>query len=530
MGFVLAAAGSAIGLGNIWKFPYIAGQNGGGAFVLIYLLCIAVIGVPVMLCEISIGRNTQLSPVGAIDALKPRHSASAHLLGGLMVVFSVALALFGNWGWSVLLLGLGLVIFHQGWTVVGLMGVVAGFLVLSFYSVVAGWTIGYMGKACLEMLGKTGHFASSAAAEATFVDFIAGPPQGAARGFPVAAFVCHFLFMAMCVGIVIMGVKKGIERWAKILMPLLFFLLIVLILRALSLPDAMKGVQFYLTPDLGKINTNSVLVALGHAFFSLSLGMGVMITYGSYVSREENLFQSVLSVVALDTLVALLAGLAIFPAVFSRGMDPAAGPGLVFQVLPQVFMAIPGGPVWALAFFLFLLVAALTSGISILEVVVAYFIEQMGMSRHAATLLMGTAIFVLGGFCAASVTGWEHLAPLKIQEGLAWAFGVRQPSFFDVLDNVASNWLLPLGGLFISLFVGWIWGTHKAVEEIRHGSKNFADVHLIALLAGLKDDPGHNSPVHVLTLASLWGIFIRFISPTAVLIAFLYTVGWIKLS
>jgi NSS family neurotransmitter:Na+ symporter len=312
-------------------------------------------------------------------------------------------------------------------------------------------------------------------------------------------------------------------------MPLLFLLLVALILRGLSLPDAMKGVQFYLTPDFAKIGTGSVLTALGHAFFSLSLGMGVMITYGSYISREENLFQSVLSVVGLNTLVALLAGLAIFPAVFSRGMDPAAGPGLVFQVLPQVFMAIPGGPFWALVFFLFLLIAALTSGISILEVVVAYFIEQVGMSRRRATLLTGGAILLLGSLCAVSVTGWEHLARLRLGEALDWALGVRQPSFFDVLDNVASNWLLPLGGLLISLFVGWVWGTGKAVAEIRHGSRNFADVHLIALLAGLKDDPGHNSPVHVLTLASVWGIFIRFVSPTAVLVAFLYTIGWLRL-
>ncbi len=536
LGFVLAAAGSAIGLGNIWKFPYIAGENGGGAFVLIYLLCIAVIGLPVMLCEISIGRHTQMTPVGAFKKLTPANSASAHLLGGMMVLFAIALALFGNWGWAVVSLLAGVLIFYKSWTVVGQMGVLAGFMILAFYSVVAGWTIGYAGKFFMEIFSRSESFTTAAAAAGqTFVDFIAGAPAKVAesanpdaRQFPWAAIFCHFIFMAMCVGIVIMGVKKGIERWSKILMPLLFILLLALILRGLSLPKAMLGVQFYLTPDFSKINTGSVLIALGHAFFSLSLGMGVMIAYGSYISKDENLFQSVLSVVSLDTLVALLAGLAIFPAVFSQGMDPAVGPGLVFKVLPQVFMAIPGGPFWALLFFIFLLVAALTSGISILEVVVAYFIEEVGMSRKNATLLMGVVIFVLGGLCAVSATDWQHLQGLKLQEFLAWAFNVKPGCFFDVLDNIASNWLLPLGGMFISIFVGWIWGTHKAVEEIRHGSKNFGDVHLIALLSGLKDDPGHNSPVHVLTLASLWGIFIRFISPAAVLLAFLHTIGWIK--
>lgn len=513
-GLILAAAGSAIGLGNIWKFPYIVGENGGGAFVLVYLLCIAVIGAPVMICEFALGRHTQRNPVGAFKALSPKTSVLAHLVGLLLVLAGFFLLLFRFWGWGAILLGLGALVFRFGWILVGAMGVVAGFTILSFYSVVAGWTLGYIWKAAANQLD----FASVEAAGEHFGQFILHP--GWALG-------CHFVFILLCVLIVYRGIRSGIERWSRILMPVLFLLILSLIVRSITLPGAMEGVRFYLTPDFSKINAGSVLIALGHAFFSLSLGMGAMITYGSYIDRKENLFTSTLSVVGLDTFIALMAGLAIFPAVFAQGFGPDAGPGLVFQVLPTVFHQIPLGAFWAFLFFLLLLIAALTSGISLLEVVTAYFVDERGWRRSRAATLCGTAIFLIGGLCAVSVADWSRLEGLHAF--LVAVFGSTKASFFDTMDNLSSNWFLPLGGLFIALFTGWVWGTKNALDEIRHGSSNFGDVHLLSLLAGLKDDPSHNSREHVLTLASLWGLFIRFISPLAVLIAFLHTVGWLDL-
>ncbi len=512
LGFVLAAAGSAIGLGNIWKFPYITGENGGGAFVLVYLLCIAVIGLPVMICEIAIGRRTQRNPVGAFHELSPATSLLAHGIGLAVLLTGASLLLFRVWGWGAVLIAVGLLIFRFGWTLVGFMGVVAGFTILSFYSVVAGWTLGYI----LEAVTGRLNFTEVAQAKEFFGGFITNPAW---------AIGCHIAFMLMCIAIVAGGVKKGIERWSKILMPLLLLLLVALIIRALTLPGSTAGVRFYLRPDFSRITAQSVLIALGHAFFSLSLGMGAMITYGSYLSREQNLLSSSFSIVVLDTVIALMAGLAIFPAVFAYGFGPDAGPGLVFQVLPTVFHRMPLGVLWAAIFFLLLLVAALTSAISLLEVVTAYFIDERKWPRSRATWVMGGLITLLGVLCAISVADWSRLEFLH--RALVWAFGGVKDSFFDVMDHISSNWLLPLGGFFISLFVGWIWGVKHAVDEIRHGSQNFADVHLISLLAGLKDDPSHNANPHVLTLASLWGIFIRFISPTAVLIAFLHTIGWL---
>ena len=515
LGFVLAAAGSAIGLGNIWKFPYIAGQNGGGAFVMVYLICIFAIGLPVMLCEITLGRNTQRNPVGAFKALQPKTSIIAHFIGGGMLMTGIALLFFESYGFSFLFSLLGILIFLFGWTVAGFVGVLAGFVILSFYSVVGGWTIGYIIKALSGELA----FANSAEAKKAFVEFTLDP--GYMIGF-------HVGFMLICAAIIIRGVRKGIERWSKILMPILFILLLVLIMRGVTLDTKNAGVNFFLTPNFSKLSAESILIALGHAFFTLSLGMGAMITYGSYISKKQNLFLSSLSIVALDTLIAIMGGLAIFPAVFAMGYQPDAGPGLVFFVLPAVFNSMGSlGWLWASVFFLLLLIAAITSGISLLEVVVAYMVDELKIQRAFSVIIAMTLITIIGCLCAVSIHNWDNLQPLhSILKG---TFDIQQNSFFDVMDGLASNWMLPLGGLACSLFVGWIWGTGKAVEEIRHGSHNFADVHLIALLAGLKDDPGHNDQqYHVLTLAAVWGIFIRFITPVLVTIAFLHTLGWIK--
>ncbi|MBT3381131.1 MAG: sodium-dependent transporter [Lentisphaerae bacterium] len=668
LGFILAAAGSAVGLGNIWKFPYITGQNGGGAFVLVYLLCIAVIGLPVMLCELTLGRHTQRNPVGAFKQLSPKSCTLAQLIGSGILLLGFFLLCFQVWGWAIVAFLVGFLIFRFGWVLVGTMGVVAGFVILSFYSVVAGWTLGYTIKSATGDLktdpGAQGanllahvllanvknapeDVQAAAKAEDTSAavqdqkienaaqivalteveknfgmklteleqevvkcqteseDALAGAinrlrkcfglkpadsePGMAKRVFeeafadavsqqiardkliahltehyggmeevvdhdgkkqtrfprkfrtavagqqfhlfmdnPALAIGWHFVFMLVCIGIVCMGVEKGIERASKVLMPTLFVLILALIVRGLTLDGAIEGVRFYLSPDFSKLTGEGFLLALGHAFFSLSLGMGAIITYGSYVDREQNIFLSALSITALDTLIALMAGLAIFPAVFAEGFDPAAGPGLVFQTLPAVFNGMPAGTLWATVFFLLLLVAALTSAISLLEVVTAYFVDERKWSRKTATIVFGIVIFALGSLCAISVGDWDRLRWL--QAALITAFGSAKGSFFDVMDRFASNWMLPLGGLLISVFVGWVWGTKKAVDEIRHGSHNFADVHLFSLLSGLKDDHSHNSKVHVVTLASVWGIFIRFVSPVAVLIAFMNTIGWIDFS
>ncbi|MDT8391603.1 MAG: sodium-dependent transporter [Lentisphaeria bacterium] len=356
----------------------------------------------------------------------------------------------------------------------------------------------------------------TAVAQSAFGQFIDNPTW--AIGY-------HFAFMGLCVLIVCLGVQGGIERASKILMPLLILLLIILIIRGVTLEGSAAGIRFFLSPDFSKLNAESVLLALGHAFFSLSLGMGAMITYGSYVGKEQNLFTSALSITALDTLIALLAGLAIFPAVFAMGFDPSGGPGLVFHVLPTVFSEMRLSLLWATLFFLLLFVAALTSGISLLEVVTAYFVDELKWSRKLASIVFGGVIFLLGCVCALGVGDWDRIHGLKVI--LVTLFDQVPSNFLDVMTTLSDNWLLPLGGLFIAIFVGWVWGTRKALDEIRHGSRNFGDVHVVSLLAGLKDDHSHNSPVHVLTLASIWGFFIRFISPVAVLIAFFHAIGWL---
>ena len=508
LGFIFATAGSAVGLGNIWKFPYIAGQNGGGAFVLIYLLCIVVVGMPVMLCEMTLGRATQKDPIGAFKTLSPKNSHLANLLGVCLIFAGLALLCFKQFGWSAVVCSSGLLVMFFGWTIIGILCVVTPFVILSYYSVVGGWTLAYVYKSFAQELNidnveETGKI---------FGSFIKNVPW--MIGLSVS-------FTACCALIVWGGVRKGIERWSKILMPLLFILLVVIMLRGLSLPGASNGVAFLLKPDFSKLTADSVLEALGHAFFTLSLGMGAVITYSSYISREQNIFLSSMAVVFLDTLVAIFAGLAIFSSVFAMGFDPAGGPSLVFKVLPAVFSKIPLGWLWGGLFFLLLFIAALTSGVSLLEVTVAYLVDERKWSRHKAVLLCSTGIILTGILSAVSITNWEHIEWLH--SWLVKAFNVESKNFFNMIDNLSSNWFLPLGGLGISIFVGWIWGTRKAVKEIRYGSSNFADVHLIALMAGLKDDPSHNDERHhILTLASLWGIFIRFVAPVAITIAFLW--------
>ncbi len=513
LGFILAAAGSAVGLGNIWRFPYITGEHGGGAFVMIYLICVVLIGVPVMLCEITLGRHTHRNPVGAFKQLNPATCNLAVLFGVGLVFCGVMMLVMRSFGWGILFTAIGLLVMKYRWTVVGVMGVVAGFVILSFYGVVAGWTVGYVVRALMGRLD----FETVDVAATSFESFI---------GTPWLSILCLFVFMVFCIAIVCKGVQGGIERISKLLMPLLFLLLILLIIRGLTLPGAMDGVRYYLRPDFRELSGESILVAVGLAFFSLSLGMGAMITYGSYVSKEQNLFTSSMAIVGLDVLVALLAGLAVFPAVFAFGFAPDSGTGLAFMALPTVFNQMPLGALWAFVFFLLLSVAALTSGISLLEVVTAYWVDERGWKRSHATIVFGGCIFLLGTLCAVSVDSWDGIRP--VQSLFQALFEQLQPSFFATMET-ASDWMLALGGLMTALFVGWVWGIRPAVDEIRHGSQNFADVHLWSVMAGLRDDPSHNSDVHVYTIASVWGVFVRFVCPVAVIIAFLYTIGWLDL-
>ncbi len=403
VGFILAAAGSAVGLGNIWRFPYITGQNGGAAFVLVYLALVFIIGFSVMLAEMSIGRKAQLNAVGSFQKLR----------GGM-------------------------------WPLIGWMGVAAGFIILSFYAVIGGWTIKYF------IHTFTGLMADAAGGKAgdVFVGFITDTVQ---------VVIYQAAFMLVTTWVVFRGIGEGIERYCKILMPALFIILLVLIGRSVTLEGAEKGLEFYLRPDFSKITGGTIAAALGQAFFSLSLGMGCMITYGSYVDRKTALPSAAIQVCFLDTMVAVLAGLAIFPAVFAFGVDAGAGPGLTFVTLPSVFAQMPGAMTWSGLFFALLFIAALTSAISLLEVVSAYFIDK-GWSRAQAAWIMGILIFALGIPSAMSLAGAPKVAG---------------KDFLDAMDFISSNVLLPLGGVFISLFVGWFWTSEAKQEVTNDGSLSF---------------------------------------------------------
>jgi len=513
LGFILAAAGSAIGLGSIWRFPYITGENGGGAFVLVYLLCVMAVGIPVMICEIAMGRHTQRNPLGCFRRLTPPASLLAHAVGTGLLLTAVALLCFSAWGWAATALCLGALVFWQSWRVVGLMGILAGFLILSYYSVIGGWAIAYMGKAAKAGLS----FETVVEAQVAF--------KGFKENVGLVVF-CHFLFMLLCTGIVYSGVQRGIERACTLMVPLLFIIMAILILRAVTLPGARAGVSFCFTPSFKELTGRSVLIALGHAFFTLSLGMGAMITYGSYLGRQDNIFAASVWITVLDTLVSVLACLMIFPAVFAMGFAPGEGPGLVFQVVPAVFHRLPAGILWGTLFFLLLSVAALASGISLLEVVTAYLVDERGWVRKRAALATGAVTFAMGCLTAVSLDDWKALPALE--QLLVTGFGSARSSFFDMIDNLTCNWMLPLGGLFICLFVGWVWGTRHAVDEIRQGAGNFGDVHLFTLMAGLQEDSAHNAGTHPLTLASLWGVFVRFVCPVAILVTFLHAIGLIQ--
>jgi NSS family neurotransmitter:Na+ symporter len=422
-GTIMTMIGVAVGLGNVWRFPYITGQYGGAAFILLYIGCVLAVGVPILLAEFLIGRKTQRNPVGAFRTLRPR----------------------------------------SPWVVTGWLGVVSGFVILSYYAVVGGWVLHYV------YLSLVNSFAGRSPDQITalFANL---------NGQPWLQLFWFLIFMLLTIVIVSRGVSRGIEAGNKIMMPLLFLLLLGLLFYALQTEGAGAGLRFLLHPEWQKLGPVAVLEALGQALFSLSLGMGTMITYGSYLSRQTHLVRSALFVGIGDTLVAVLAGFVIFPLVFSFGLEPSAGPGLIFRTLPIAFAQLPGSYLVALAFFVLLSFAALTSAISLLEVVCAYFVDEQGWARKNASWILGTMIFVLG-------------IPSALGE-----------QFLGFMDGLATNYLLPLGALLIAVFTGWV----LTRDELRNAFS-----------------AGEISPLRFMG----WWLLIRFISPVAVILIFLHQLG-----
>ncbi len=408
LGFILAAAGSAVGLGNIWAFPYIVGSNGGAAFIVIYLLCVAIIGLPVLLAEILLGRTTQKNPVGTFQALSN----------------------------------------SKFWHSVGAMGVLAGFIILSFYAVVAGWSFGYIFEAI------RGSFFNFENAQSAIDHF------NSLTHSPIWIVGMLALFMILTMSIVAFGIKQGIEKSSKVMMPLLFILLIGVMLRGLTLDGSSIGLKFLFNPDWSVISGNTIIIALGQAFFTLSLGMGAMMTYGSYMSKKDNAVTASVQIVILDTSIALIAGVAIFTAVFALGLDPAEGVGLIFHTLPIVFSKMTGGYFVSIIFFILLFIAALTSAISLLEVVTSYFVDEKKWNRKKAVFVLGGIAFILG---IPSALSFNVLADVKF-------FGMN---IFDLVFYLTFNIMLPLGGLLMAIFVAWIWGFDKALPELKKVQNNY---------------------------------------------------------
>lgn len=405
LGIIAAAAGSAVGLGNIYRFPCELGNNGGGAFLLVYLLIVLGLGVPVMLSEFVIGRKTQKNPIGAFKMLKPK----------------------------------------SGWPIIGYVGVGCALIIMAFYSTVAGWTLEYIVKA----VGNQFQGKDLETIEQEFTAF---------HNIGWKNVLWQGIFIFLTAFVVFKGVADGIEKYSKVLMPLLVVILIVLAIRSITLPGSRDGLTFLFKPDFSKITGSVLISALGQAFFSLSMGMGVLITYGSYIKKDDNMATSALSVTLSDTLIAVLAGIVIFPAAFSFGVQPTAGMGLVFNTLPMIFNQMAGGYYFCIIFFVLLAVAALTSTISLLEVIVAYLVEELHIKRRWATVIAAVSCMAVGVFASLS---------LKSDAGLT----IGGKSFFDSLDFVSSNILLPLGALFIVIFVGWIMGKSKFFEEITNGGQ-----------------------------------------------------------
>jgi len=434
--FILAATGSAVGLGNIWKFPYITGEHGGGAFVIVYLVCVLLIGIPIMIAETMLGRRSQRNPVETMELLTEEAGAD------------------GNWH-------------YLGW-----MGVIAGVLILSYYSVIAGWASAYIVKAF------AGSFfdADGAAVKGIFNDFIASPMQ---------LIFWHSLFMLATMMIVVRGVNNGLEKALQFLMPTLFVLMILLVGYAMTTGSYTRGLHFIFMPDFSKLTGDSVLTAMRHAFFTLSLGMGAIMVYGSYLPKGISIAKTVFLIAGADTVVALLAAIAIFPIVFANNLHPDSGPGLIFQTLPVAFGAMTGGWLMGILFFVMLVIAALTSSISLIEPVVEWLVEDKDFSREKACIWSGLATWLLGLGTVFSFNVWSN-------------FKFFDRTIFQLLDYLTANLMLPIGGFCIAIFAGWIMKRQHSEQELN-----------IPNAAGYQ----------------VWKILISYVAPSAVFFVFLHVIG-----
>ena len=439
LAFILAATGSAVGLGNIWKFPYVTGQNGGGAFVLVYLVCIAVIGIPIMMAEVFIGRNGRHNPITSLRLVAERNLAA------------------------------------PAWRVSAIIGMIAAFVILSFYSVIGGWAASYIGHAALgDFAGGTNESIGE-----LFGGLLASPGQ---------LLAWHTVFMVLVVLVVSRGLKGGLERAATLLMPALFILLLVILGYATTTGHFMEAVAFLFEPDFSALTINGVLIALGHAFFTLSLGMAIMMAYGSYLGRDVSIGRTAISVAVMDTLVALLAGLAIFPGGFANGLEAGSGPGLIFQTLPLAFGNMPFGALFGALFFILLLFAAWTSGISLLEPVVEWAEENTSLGRAGSAIVVGFLCWALGIASILSLNVWSDVTPLAMFERF------EGKTIFDLLDFFTANVMLPLSGLLTALFVGWCVARESLQRDLPLQGPAFG----------------------------LWYGLIRFVTPLAVLVVFVY--------
>lgn len=435
---IMAMAGSAIGLGNIWRFPYIAGENGGSAFIIVYLLSTLLLSLPIFLCEAVIGRKTRKSTFGAMEQLSPG----------------------SRWKW------------------LGLLTVISPLIILSFYSVVGGWSVEYLLKS-LTFSFSSGNEAEAGAFFDRFTTSVRGP------------LVCHAIFLGFCALIVAAGVKNGIERFSTATMPVLFVLVILIMVYSLSLPGSGAGVAWLLKPDFSKLTASSVASAMGQSFFSLSLGVGTILTYASYVRKDESLMSSALGTAGFDLLFALIAGFAIMPAVFAAGIEPAAGPGLVFETLPYIFASMGASApvvssVIAILFFLAILVAAVTSAISMLEVGVAYLVDEKGFSRGKAVAVLFAVCWIVGALCSLSFGPMAHVK----------LFG---ETIFGFCDKLTSNFLMAFGGLLFTLFVGWKMDKAQVRSELASDGKD---------------------RIGKICFGTVW-FLIRYVAPIAIVIIFL---------
>lgn len=444
LAFILAAMGSAIGLGNIWKFPYITGDNGGGAFVLVYLICIFLIGFPIMVAEILIGRRTRKSPVGAMESLAQESNQSKH------------------------------------WKILGWMGIFAGFIILSYYSVIAGWTLSYIFRALGGVF--TNLYQLFGQDTAQYTDAIV-KVETSFLGNAEALLAWHTIFMVMTMVVVARGVKSGLETAVTTLMPLLFILMLFMLVYAFNSPGWEKGFHFMFNFRFEDLTWKSILAAMGQAFFTLSLGMGAIMVYGSYLPNKVSIINASFIVAFMDTLIAILAGLVIFPLVFTFGLETNSGPGLVFETLPTAFGQMQMGVLIGGIFFILLLFAAWTSAISLIEPAIAWLVENKGMSRVKASVLSGTITWFVGIATVLSFNLWGHIK-------------YQNQNILDWLGFLTDKVMLPLGGLLIAIFVGWLVSTKITREEL-----GFKDNHLIYIL---------------------WLLSVRFIAPIAVLIIFIF--------